>query len=192
MKTYHLVIAKLRDFWIDRLWVDKVIVAVILAAHAALLFLFPVFDVFGNTLPADRRGVYASTAVVVSLLASFSGVAIGQLSSAKGSRADALRTQGADVLAKNWRSIFRAGMLSAMLAIAALLLDPSVVSASIAPVVVRWLFEAGLLYAVVKFVRLSSLFYEVLTLAAKSAQDEEEVVHEALVPNENWHRAANF
>lgn len=192
MKPYQLVISRLRAFWIDHLWVDLLIVGSVISAHVILLAIHPAFDVLGNSLPADRRGVYASAAIVVSLLASFSGVAIGQLSSAKGARAEALRTQGADVLAKNWRSIFLAGMLSAMLAIVALILDPSVVSASVAPVVARWLFEAGLLLAAVKFFRLSTLFYEVISLTASDAGDEQEVVHEALRPHENWHKAANL
>jgi hypothetical protein len=176
---------KLRDIWIDHLWLDLVIVAVLLAIHGALVVLYPAFDVLGNSLPADRRGVYTSTAVVVSLLASFSGVAIGQVSSAKGARSEALKIQAGDVLAKNWRSIFLAGMISAMFALLGLIADPSVVTSGTGPVVVRWLFESGLLLAAVKFMRLSSLFYEVITLASRSSNDKEEKVHEQLQLNEH-------
>lgn len=164
-----------RSFWLDRLWFDLVIVFAVLIVHAGLItWLSPVFDVLGNALPADRRTVYSSTAVVVSLLGSFSSIAISQLSSAKGARAEALRNQAAKTLAKNWQSVFRVGMLSALVALAALIVDPSVHSTAVLPVVARWAFEAGLLLAIVKFLRLSSLFYEIITLASISAKDPEE------------------
>lgn len=190
MNAFRSAMSSLRNFWIDRLWVDVALVGVFMSVHAALVISLPAFDVLGNSLPADRRGVYTSTAIVVSLLASFSGVAIGQVSSAKGDRADALRTLGGKALAQNWRSIFLAGMASAVMAIFALLLDPSAVTPAVLPVVVRWLFEAALLFALVKFVRLSSLFSEVLTLSALSAKEEDEVVHDEIRPNPEWHKTA--
>jgi hypothetical protein len=186
------IASRVRALCLDNLWVDMVSVAILLTIHAVFVVAMPVFDFLGNALPADRRAVYGSAAIVVSLLASFSGVAIGQLSSAKGARADALRAHGAEVLAKNWRSIFRAGMFSALLALVALLLDPSVVTPSAVPVIVRWLFEAGLMFAIVKFFRLSSLFYQVIHLAAKSAGEEEEPkLVAAPTPNPNWHKTAS-
>lgn len=180
-----------RNFWIDHLWVDSAALAVILGAHIVLVILYPVFDLFGHALPGDRRTVYSSTAIVVSLLGSFSGVAIGQLSSAKGSRADALRGQGGHLLADNWRSIFHAAILSALLAIVALLLDPSVANTSVVPVIARWAFEAGLVFAVVKFLRLSALFYEIITVASiSSAEPEYEVRAAAPTADPNWSKRA--
>lgn len=178
-----------RDFWIDHLWVDLVITAAFLAAHLTLVLAFPVTDILGNALPADRRAAYSAAAIVVSLLGSFSAVAIGQLSSAKGARADALRTHGGVTLAANWRSIFRAGLLAAVTAILALLVDPSVASAELLPFIARWVFEATMVLAVVKFFRLSSLFSEVIKVASKSASEpEEEALADAPVARPGWNK----
>ncbi|WP_143459206.1 hypothetical protein [Leifsonia sp. ALI-44-B] len=162
----------IRDFWLDHIWTDLVIAGALVTIHLLCVGTWSQVDILGAALPADRRSVYSATAIVVSLLGSFTGIAIGQLSSAKGNRADALRSQGADILARNWRSVFRAAMLSALVAIIALLLDPSKSPEGWLPVAVRWAFELTLLIAVVKFVRLSSLFFEVLMVAAKSAEDD--------------------
>lgn len=182
---------KARDFWLNHLVVDLGLAGIILSLHIVLVLVDPVWDVLGNAIPADRRSAYTSTAIVVSLLASFSSVAIGQASSAKGARADALRRQAAEALARNWRSVFQAGMYAAVLAIVCLLLDPSRRVDGWVPVVVRWVFEFTVLLATVKFVRLSSLFYEVITLSSKSAvEPEEEPKAPALRPVPGWNNKA--
>ena len=175
-----------RDVWIDHLWIDLAVVGLVAAAHAGAIYLWPFVDVLGNAQPADRHSVYGATAVVVSLLGSFSAVAIGQLSAAKRARADSLRAQGASMLARNWRSIFRAAMLAALASIIALLLDPSTHTTAVVPVVARWLFEVAVLLAVVKFIRLSSLFVEVLTIAAMSGEDESDERVDAPTFNVDW------
>lgn len=130
--------------------------------------------------------MYGATAVVVSLLGSFSAVAIGQLSSAKGDRADSLRSQGGTMLARNWRSIFRVAMLAALTSVVALLLDPSTHTTAVVAVVIRWAFEVAVLLAVVKFIRLSSLFVEVLTVAALSTEDKSDELVDAPVADPHW------
>jgi hypothetical protein len=180
-----------RDFWIDHLWMDLAIAALIVAAHGTLVALFPSTDILGRAQPGDRRAAYSSAAIVVSLLGSFSAVAIGQLSSAKGARADALRAQGGVTLAASWRSIFRAGLLAALVSIFALVLDPSTHTNDVFPVVVRWIFEGTLVLAVVKFFRLSSLFSEVIKVATKSASEpEEEQLADAPVARPGWNKRA--
>jgi hypothetical protein len=191
MKKLRAVRDRVRNLWIDRLWSDLAIVAVIVLIHAILVVVLPVTDILGNALASDRRATYSAAAVVVSLLGSLSSVAISQLGSAKGARATALKTQAAETLARNWRSIFRSGMLSAVLAIVALLMDPSRVTSGVMPVVVRWVFEAGVIFALVKFMRLSALFYEVITLTARSAgEDEERPAISAPVPVGKWRNAS--
>jgi len=184
----------LHDFWIDHLWVDLAIVATLLVVHGALVMAFSSSDILGNALPADRRATYSATAVVVSLLGSLSAIAIGQLGSARGQRVAALKAQAAEELAQNWRSIFRVGMVAAVVSLAALLLDPSVATANSVPVVIRWLFEASVLLALVKFLRLSALFHEVLTLTARSgAEAEQEQTSLAAPPlaKPDWARRAS-
>jgi hypothetical protein len=173
MKKLRAVRDRVRNLWIDRLWSDLAIVAVIVLIHAILVVVLPVTDILGNALASDRRATYSAAAVVVSLLGSLSSVAISQLGS------------------RNWRSIFRSGMLSAVLAIVALLMDPSRVTSGVMPVVVRWVFEAGVIFALVKFMRLSALFYEVITLTARSAgEDEERPAISAPVPVGKWRNAS--
>jgi predicted lysophospholipase L1 biosynthesis ABC-type transport system permease subunit len=182
----------IRDFWIDRLWVDLAIAAVVIGAHMALVLAFSATDVLGNALPVDRRGAYSSAAIVVSLLGSFSSVAISQLSSAKGARADALRKQGAEDLARSWRSVFRTGMVAAVVAIFCLLVDPSVVTDSWVPVAARWIFEFCVALSAVKFLRLSALFYEVITLASRdSGESDTNDLATGLKPVPGWNKKAS-
>lgn len=188
-------LTSIRDFWIDRIWLDYVIAAVIVGAHFAAVRTWPWLDILATASAPDRRAVYSATAIVVSLLGSFSAVAIGQLSSAKGVRADALREMGGPDLAKNWRSIFRTALLCALVALVALLLDPSVppvlpanVEPPLAPVVIRWMFEATLVLAIVRFVRLSALFVEVMEVASMGNGSGTEVLAEPPTPSIDWAR----
>lgn len=186
------VSGSIRDFWIDHLWVDLAFAAAIIVAHMVLVLTIPLTDVLGNALPADRRGAYSSAAIVVSLLGSFSSVAISQLSAAKGARADALRRQGAEDLARSWRSVFRTGMVAAVAAIFCLLVDPSVVTSAWLPVAARWIFEFCVALSTVKFFRLSALFYEVITLASRdSGESDAEDLAPGLKPVPDWNKKAS-
>lgn len=198
MASLQSRIQQSRDWWLDRLWADWLIAALLVVLHLGLVVFVPAADILGNAAPPDRRAVYSAAAIIVTLLASFSSVAIGQLSAARGPRADALRQNGAQELARNWRSIFQVGLLAALLALIALLLDPSAVVRSeagtsevVVPVVARWLFEAGLVVAVIKFLRSSALFSRVLMLAARSTAegDDDQKRAPAPQPNPDWHRA---
>jgi len=183
----HEKVDPVRDYWLNNLWTDLAIAATLVGAHLVLVAQLPVLDVLGNSAPADRRAAYSSVAVVVSLLGSFSAVAIGQLSAAKGARADSLRDQGGTTLAKNWRSIFLAGLGTAGISILALLVDPSRHTLSWWPVVIRWVFEFALLVAVVKFFRLSVLFYEVLAIATLSAKEgDDKPLGPAVTASKRW------
>lgn len=187
--------ASARDFWIDHIWIDYVIAAAIVGAHFALALTWPWVDLLGGASAPDRRAVYSAAAIVVSLLGSFSAVAIGQLSSAKGGRADALREVGGLDLAKNWRSIFRTALLCALVALTALLLDPSIPPVLAAnaepppvPGVIRWLFEVTLMLAIVRFVRLSALFVEVMEVASMGNTNGQGELADAPTPNLDWAR----
>ncbi|MBS1896965.1 MAG: hypothetical protein JSS88_06240 [Actinobacteria bacterium] len=187
------VLAYIRDFWIDRIWLDYIIAAGIVGAHLLALQWWPWVDIFAAASAPDRRAVYSAAAIVVSLLGSFSAVAIGQLSSAKGERADRLREAGGADLARNWRSVFRTAMLCALIGIVALLLDPSVPPAvtaanpqNPAPEIIRWVFEAGLVLAIVRFVRLSALFVEVLEVAALGDSGTSAKLAAPPVPSPDW------
>ena len=78
------------------------------------------------------------------------------------------------------------------MAIVALLFDPSVHVEGTLPVVVRWVFEFALVLAILKFVRLSALFSEVLIVKAKSEADDEddEDLAEAPTLGPRWQQSA--
>jgi len=179
-------LAVLRETWLNHLWIDVVVAAGLLALHMALVSIFGVADILGDAAPQDRRAVYTSAAVVVSLLASFSGIAIGQLSAAKGDRATSLKVQVSRDLARNWSSIFRAGLLAALIAVLALLLDPSTQITTATPVVVRWAFELALLISVVKFLRASALFQDVMEISAMDAGEKEVTTRPAPEISPRW------
>lgn len=183
----------LRDAWIDRLWVDVFATTVLLVAHYALVATTGRFDVLAWATPPDRRGAYAAAAVVISLVGSLSGITLGQLGSASGPRAVALKRYGGPQLARNWRSIFQSAMLAALLAVAALLLDPSspVPGSEVRSTVARWAFEFGVVLVTVKFARLTSLFHAVLSAtAADSGESAEEPTVEAAKYDPGWLRTA--
>ena len=78
-----------------------------LAAHLALVVFTGKFDVLGWASGSDRRAVYSAAAVVVSVIGTLSGIAVGQLGSSKGDRTSALKRDAGRKLAASWRSIFR-------------------------------------------------------------------------------------
>ena len=192
--------ASVRDFWIDRIWLDYGIAVAIVGVHFVAAQAWPWVDIVGGASTPDRRAVYSATAIVVSLLGSFSAVAIGQLSSARGARADALREAGGTDLAKNWRSIFRTALLCALIALTALLIDPSIPPAlpanaepPLAPIIIRWLFEVALVLAIVRFIRLSALFVEVMEVASMGDAGGSSELADPPTPNPDWtrHRKAS-
>jgi len=185
------LVERIREAWINHLSSDLLIAAGIIVVHGVLVLLSGAGDLLGDASPSDRRGVYTSAAIVVSLLASFTGVAIGQLGSAKGSRAKALKSGAPLELARNWTSIFRWGLFAALLAVFGLLVDPSTHTDAVLPVVARWLFEAGLVTAVIKFLRAGSLFRDVMEITSRDAiDDDDDKKHAAPIISERWNRAS--
>lgn len=188
MPDHDPKINPLRDYWLNHLWVDVALVSILVGAHGVAVMLWPFTDLFGLAIPADRRAVYSSAAIVVSLLGSFSGVAIGQLGSAKGPRTSALKRQAGGTLVRNWQAVFITAMLAASVALLALLIDPSVAGVSVVHVAVRWVFEFVMLLAVVRFVRLSTLFREVMSVATREGGEAEPELLDAPNPQPGWHK----
>lgn len=169
MSVLNEVRARLQDWWIDHVWADTLAVFALVGAHFVLVARTDRFDVLSWITAQDRRGVYAAAAVVVSLTGALSGVAVSQLSSAKGERAIALKKQVGTELASNWRSVYKGAMVSAMLAILALILDgtnnPPVEGHNSA--VAIWIFEFGLLLGFSKFFRLTALFHPLIVASVR-------------------------
>jgi hypothetical protein len=183
------IVGAIRGFWIDHLWLDWAAAGLMIGVHVVLILRVPGFDFFAYADLGERRGLYSSSAVVVSLLGAFSGVVIGQASSGKGSRITALKKHGAAILADNWRGIYLAAIFAALTALACLLVD--VQNAGVAPPVplaVRWIFEFALIACGIKFLRLTAIFHPIIESAALDDAEKDEPEVEAPSLHPKWAR----
>jgi hypothetical protein len=187
VKYVRALASSIRDFWFDHLWIDLLIAAALVGTHLAIVLLTGRLDILSVASLDERRGLYSASAVVVSLIGAFSGVAIGQVASGKGARIRALKSAAAKPLANSWRSIYMAAIASACLALLCLAIDvKGREGGAAAPFVMRWLFEFGLIYCVAKFVRLMALFHPIIESSAKDDAESEAGPKPALVPSPNW------
>lgn len=174
------VVTPIREFWIDHRWTDLLIAGFVVGIHALVVWRTGRFDVLSWSEAADRRGVYSAFAVVVSLTGALSGVAVSQLGSAKGPRAKALKRDVGKDLARSWRSIYVGSMGAALLAIIALMLDSTkAIPAGQSPVghnalVAQWIFEFAIVYATMRFTRLTAIFEPMISAFAKDDVDPDE------------------
>jgi hypothetical protein len=187
VKYVKALASSIRDFWFDHLWIDLLIAAAIVGAHLATVMLTGQLDILGVAALDERRSLYSASAVVVSLIGAFSGVAIGQVASGKGARIRALKSAAARPLADSWRSIYLAAIASACLALLCLAIDvKGLEGGAAAPFIMRWLFEFGLVYCIAKFVRLMALFHPIIESSAKDDAESDAGLKPALVPSPNW------
>lgn len=187
MKYVKALASSIRDFWFDHLWIDLLIASAIVGAHLATVMLTGQLDILGVAALDERRSLYSASAVVVSLIGAFSGVAIGQVASGKGARIRALKSAAARPLADSWRSIYLAAIASACLALLCLAIDvKGLEGGAAAPFIMRWLFEFGLVYCIAKFVRLMALFHPIIESSAKDDAESDAGPKPALVPSPNW------
>lgn len=183
----HLI-APVREFWIDQRWTDLLVATIVVGVHGAVVWRTGRFDLLNWVDASDRRGVYSAFAVVVSLTGALSGVAVSQLGSAKGPRAKALKRDVGRDLARSWRSIYVGSMGAALLALVALALDSTkAIPAGQTPVgynatVAQWTFEFAVVFAIVRFARLTTIFEPMISALAKDDIDpDEEALEPALV-----------
>ena len=187
MKHLKAFVSSARDYWFDHLWVDLLFSGLVVGGHLTIVTLSGRLDVLSLASLDERRGLYSASAVVVSLIGAFSGVAIGQVASGKGARIRALKSAAAKPLANSWRSIYLAAILAAFMALLCLAVDVKArEGGAAAPFVARWLFEFGLVYCGTKFVRLMALFHPIIESSAKDDAESDVGPKPALVPNPNW------
>lgn len=177
-----------REWYLSHRWFDLTAAVVATTVYAVIVWWSGRFDVLAWSPAADRRTVYTATAVVISLVGALSGVAVGQVGSAKGPRMAYLKRHAGGELAASWRGIYRGVLLAALLALTALVLDRSVPGeGDHNAVVARWAFLFGLALALTKFARLSALFHDTILGAAQDdASASEPDVLPAPVFDEEW------
>lgn len=106
----------------------------------------------------QRLAVYAAGAGIMSLIAGFSGTAIAQYGSSSGPVVEALRIHHGRVIRKNWLSIVRWLLASAIMCLVAMAIDTKT-----SPRYSDYIFTLALMLAVAKFVRLGFLFRLIMT-----------------------------
>jgi hypothetical protein len=176
-----------KDYWIDHRWVDLLLTSVLIAVHYSLIFFAAGFDFFAYAAVEERRAMYSASAVVVSLLGAFSGVVIGQASSGKGDRLMALKKNGGDELAANWRGIYLAAIFAAISALFCLLVDVGSPGVAIhVPSLARWVFEGALLLCALKFIRLTAIFEPIIASSARDDAEKDASPPDAPVMHPKW------
>ncbi|MFJ6454002.1 hypothetical protein [Paenarthrobacter sp. NPDC091669] len=181
----RLVAAK--DYWIDHLWLDILLSCFVVGVHVMLTISASGYDFMSYASRDERRALYSSTAVVVSLLGAFSGVAIAQASSGKGERVTTLKKHGAKSLANNWRSIYLSAIFAAAMALTCLAVDLE--GGGIAawlPIFARWIFEYSLVLCGVKFLRLISIFHPIIESAALDDAEKSDEKAPAVELHAKW------
>jgi hypothetical protein len=135
----------------------------------SLLWL-PSISVLAIADAQQRLAVYAAGAGIMSLIAGFSGTAIAQYGSSSGPVVEALRIHHGRVIRKNWLSIVRWLLVSAIMCLVAMAIDTKT-----SPRYSDYIFTLALMLAVCKFVRLGFLFRLIMT--AVDAQVSKQVPH---------------
>ncbi|MCC3275427.1 hypothetical protein LJ753_06030 [Arthrobacter sp. zg-Y20] len=175
------------DAWVDHIWIDAFAACLILVGHVALVLTTSGFDFLGYASTAERRGLYSSAAIVVSLLGAFSGVVIGQAAAGKGDRMKMLKKAGGKPLADNWRSIYLAAITAAAASLAAMAIDVEKPGVAVGAVlIIRWVFEVALLYTVLKFLRLVVLFHPIIESSSLDDSELDEKLSDAAEVTPKW------
>lgn len=180
-------LANVHTFWIDHRRLDLPLAILLGAVHLAVVQKLGYLDLWGPTVSAERRQAYSAATLLVGLIGAFSGVGIAQLASTRTPAIQKLKKTYSKDLVANWLSIYRGALLAGLISILCLLID--VQASHRGRAVAPWLFEVGVFFAVVKFVRLGELFAPVV---ASGLQDDEESDDSALEPaaefDPDWNR----
>jgi hypothetical protein len=159
-------LANVPDQWLSHSAVDVPIVLVLLASHLLLVHLEG-WPVLLEGVPLDRRApLYGVAAIVISLTGTLVSVSVAQYLNGRGERVKALKTYFSRELGRTWRAIFSGSIVAAVLFLAAYAADVRYPSGSTetGETLGVWLFEAGVVLALVRLVRLAVLFSQLIDL----------------------------
>lgn len=156
----------LKDWFADRPGLDYVVTLMIVGAHWAFIKWGKAGDVL-IWLDSDRRAdLYAQSAAVVATLGGLASIGLAIYQSASGDRTRAIRVLYGQELRRVWRSILVMAGMSSGLAFAAMSLDHIG-----DPLKARFLYEAAMTLAIVRFGRLVWVFDRILNIADRDLAD---------------------
>ncbi|MGW6025573.1 hypothetical protein [Streptomyces sp. NPDC055099] len=146
--------------WLSRSGYDLATVIVIVAAHLGAHFLWSTPALL-HSIPTEKRpSLYGATATVVSLTGTLASVTVAQYLTNRGDRVKELKRRHPENLARAWRGVFLGSVLATTLFLVAYAFDSRLKSNDLG----SWLFEAGAILALARFVRLALLFGELIQL----------------------------
>lgn len=132
---------------------DLAVAAVLTVSYLVAMKLWPSLSVLAHAETERRMAIYGTGATVISLIAGFSGTAIAQYGSSSGPIVGALRGKHGMKIRRNWISILRWLLLSAVACIFCIAIDTNY-----SPRFSDYIFVAAITLAVIKFCRLSYIF----------------------------------
>jgi hypothetical protein len=154
------------DQWSVRPWTDYAVTLAVLAAHV-LVTRFTKHGDWIRWIPEGQQvTAYGTGATVISIIGGFSAIAVSVYLAASGDRARAVRASYGDILRSNWRAILIGLGLATILCLIAQVLDTTN-----DPFSTRFIFEAAMLIAVLRFLRLVWLFDALIRVADRDLTD---------------------
>jgi hypothetical protein len=154
------------DFWSSDPWVDYALLAVTMTAYIVITR----FTRHGDWLRWIGEGqqltVYGTGATVISIIGGFGAIAVSVYLSAGGERARAVRVRYSSELRRNWRAVILGLGFSAGACLIAQGID-----ATHDPFSSRFVFEAAVGFAVLRFFRLVWLFDAMVRVADQDLTD---------------------
>lgn len=154
-----------RDRWLSHSHVDIVFVILLVGSHGLLVWQRD-WPVLLEGVAADRRpALYAAAALVISLTGTLVSVSVAQYLNGRGERVAALKRRHSRELGRTWRAVFVGSILAAVLFLAAYAADARYgAGAKTDGTVGVWLFEIGVVLALIRLVRLAALFGDLVDL----------------------------
>lgn len=147
-----------RDRAAARPSLDLVAASVIVCGYVIVVQRYPALAALAQATSDQRLAIYAAGAGVMTLIAGFSGTAIAQYGSSSGPIVATLRRRHGASIRRNWLSIVRWLLASAVACIVGMTIDTPA-----SPRFSDYIFAGALIIAVVKFCRLSFLFRLIMT-----------------------------
>jgi hypothetical protein len=149
-----------------RPFIDFILAASIAASHLGVSMLYARIDVMSSMALESRVALYAAGAGVMALIAGFAGMAIALYGSSSGGLVEAIRRKHGKTIRKNWISISVWLLISATIFLLCIILDQDKEANY-----TRWIFGAVMVLAVLKFLRLVSIFNLILLAGDRQIED---------------------
>ncbi|OIJ63431.1 hypothetical protein [Streptomyces mangrovisoli] len=154
------------DRWSEAVWWDYVIALVAVSAHVAIVRAMGRGDWLSWIDSEQRVSLYGTAAGVVSAIGGLSSIAISIYLSSNGERIRAVRRHYQQELRRNWKSLLTATALICVGCLAAQSLDNKADTHS-----ARYLFEAVMALAVIRFLRMLWLLDSMMTVNDRDQSD---------------------